>query len=374
MPQQQERVAPLQRQLVSLLIASFAYSSLFIAPLLYWRDVTFGSDNTATIILTFLVPVVFFGLHYSQRFLSSYTRAIIFSVVLFLIGIIGALAKGFLGTAFFFMLLGILSLTMILPFRQLLGSTLLILFLFLVPAAVHMFGLVSIEVDINLLMRSPLHWISYLSVPMYVALLFVFSFSKYNSAFSDVVEELEREKNKVTYLAEHDQLTNLPNMRVMQHRGSQVITSAKRRGIKVALLFIDLDGFKSVNDTFGHDAGDFILHEVAQILTSSIREEDVAARIGGDEFVVLLNGVTHHRDVASIAQTLIDKISTPFFYDNQTLNIGASIGIALFPDHGDELSQLRAQADNAMYEVKRSGKNNYVFAQTTNQPKREIHK
>ncbi|MBL8523699.1 MAG: GGDEF domain-containing protein, partial [Betaproteobacteria bacterium] len=125
---------------------------------------------------------------------------------------------------------------------------------------------------------------------------------------------------------------------------------------------IDLDGFKTVNDTHGHEAGDHVLKVVAARLGSAMRESDTAARIGGDEFILILGDIAHAEEVAGIATRLLAEVARPIPYENQELRVGCSIGIALYPDHAADATALRKAADGAMYAVKRAGKCGFQLA------------
>jgi diguanylate cyclase (GGDEF)-like protein len=150
--------------------------------------------------------------------------------------------------------------------------------------------------------------------------------------------------------------TGLPGMRLVTDRLQVAISSAARTHQKVVLLFIDLDGFKAVNDGFGHDAGDAVLKEVAQHLRQTVRGEDTAACIGGDEFLVILSGLQDLGDVATVAEKLLAAIGKPIAISGADVQVGASIGIAVFPEHGNTVAALRQMADGTMYAVKKSAK------------------
>lgn len=172
-------------------------------------------------------------------------------------------------------------------------------------------------------------------------------------------ELLERTK----HMASHDGLTGLPNRALTMDRLAVALASARRNGAMVALLFVDLDGFKAVNDTLGHDAGDIVLKEVAGKLRSCVRETDTVARFGGDEFVIVLTEVKAKAAATKVARKVIESLSRPIPLDGEEATVGASIGIALYPDHGKTPETLLEQADSAMYAVKRRGKNDYRLAQ-----------
>ena len=163
-------------------------------------------------------------------------------------------------------------------------------------------------------------------------------------------------------MANHDALTGLPNLALGTDRMTQAIFSARRHSTRTGLMFIDLDGFKRINDVFGHDAGDHVLREIGSRLTACLREMDTVARIGGDEFVVILAEITERQAVELVADKIISLVSMPMRYLGQELSVGASIGISMFPHDGNTSNQMFKQADMAMYEAKKSGKNTYRFS------------
>ena len=183
----------------------------------------------------------------------------------------------------------------------------------------------------------------------------------------DLLKELTKLKQEHLFgLAHYDQLTGLPNRTLLLDRLKQAIFVSKRGNTKVALLFIDLDGFKSVNDSFGHAIGDALLIEVAQRLRDSLRDGDTAARLGGDEFVVvLLESDSIKSSIA--AKRILEGLRVKYEIETHSIeSISASIGIAEFPAHGDNEDQLLAAADHAMYLSKHGGKNCINLAPSTN--------
>lgn len=173
---------------------------------------------------------------------------------------------------------------------------------------------------------------------------------------------------RLEHLAHFDALTNLPNRPLFFDRLERAIASARRTGGAVGLLFLDLDGFKEVNDTCGHDMGDRLLREVALRLQGCIRESDTVARMGGDEFTVILRNITTPINAEAIAGKIIASLCEPFRIDEHEFHIGASIGISLYPLHAETLEGLVSYADQTMYEVKRKGKNNYAVYTPATQP------
>jgi diguanylate cyclase (GGDEF)-like protein/PAS domain S-box-containing protein len=173
--------------------------------------------------------------------------------------------------------------------------------------------------------------------------------------------ELEDAKARAQHLAGHDALTGLPNRRVLEDRLSQALALSYRNRQQTAVMFIDLDRFKTINDSLGHSVGDALLREVAQRLVKQLRVGDSICRIGGDEFVVVLPEVKRSSDVASVAQKVIEQLSNPVLIEERELVVTPSIGISVFPDDGRDAETLIRNADAAMYHAKEMGRANYQF-------------
>jgi diguanylate cyclase (GGDEF)-like protein/PAS domain S-box-containing protein len=174
-------------------------------------------------------------------------------------------------------------------------------------------------------------------------------------------QELRESQTRLYYLANHDPLTGLPNRQLFQEKLQQSIEWAASGSRMVALLFIDLDGFKQVNDSLGHGVGDQLLKSVAKRLIASLRASDTVARLGGDEFTVILTTVPAQPEVERVAQKIIDTLALPYSFDGQLVRVSASVGIAIYPLHYDTTDRLLKGADEAMYEAKATGKNRYVI-------------
>jgi diguanylate cyclase (GGDEF)-like protein/PAS domain S-box-containing protein len=175
-------------------------------------------------------------------------------------------------------------------------------------------------------------------------------------------EELRLSQDHLNYLANHDALTGLPNRKCFQEKVAQCLEGAKLKNYQMALLFLDLDGFKQVNDTFGHPVGDLLLQAVARRLTASLRGSDTVARLGGDEFVVILPRIPGIRGASRVARKILATLSEDFGLDGHTVQVTTSIGISLYPDHSQDLDSLMQQADAAMYHAKEKGKNQFYLA------------
>jgi len=175
------------------------------------------------------------------------------------------------------------------------------------------------------------------------------------------INDRKTHEDEIHRLAMHDPLTGLPNRRLLEDRLDHALVTARRNWEQVAVMLLDLDGFKSVNDQFGHAAGDRVLQTVGERLRSSVRGADTVARTGGDEFVVLMEGQQRDGDAAVLAEKILTSLLTPIAVDTHLVNVGASIGIAVFPTDSDHPAQLLRMADKAMYAVKESGRNNFRF-------------
>ena len=176
------------------------------------------------------------------------------------------------------------------------------------------------------------------------------------------ISELKRLQKELGQMAHSDKLTGLPNRALLYDRLEQVMVQAKRKQTRFALLYADLDGFKAVNDSYGHQAGDELLQAAARRLVSCVRESDTVARLGGDEFVVILSDLKHWEESSIVARKLLAAIGAPFRLGEIVCRIGISIGISIYPDNAVDAQKLISCADFALYEVKQSGRNNFRFS------------
>lgn len=172
--------------------------------------------------------------------------------------------------------------------------------------------------------------------------------------------EAKQTEQRLQNMAHYDQLTQLPNRAYLYDRLLFIITQAKRRAIRFALLFIDLDNFKEINDSLGHEAGDRLLQAVAKNLKLAVRDSDIVSRFGGDEFVILLTNLQETGDIDAVVKKILEHLMRPYQVDQQICQIGGSIGISLFPDNGQDADTLIQKADQAMYRAKEKG-NHYTY-------------
>ena len=185
--------------------------------------------------------------------------------------------------------------------------------------------------------------------------------------FIGVIEDITEQKlssERIYHLAHFDVLTNLPNRRLFNDRLVLSMKQAERYGSRFAVLFLDLDNFKRINDSFGHHVGDLLLQAVAQRILDSLRKVDAVARFGGDEFAVMLDDVSDPSDIARVARKIIKAVSAPVDLEGVEVQMGTSIGVSIYPADGDSIETLFKNADSAMYRAKALGKNQCQFFDT----------
>jgi len=186
--------------------------------------------------------------------------------------------------------------------------------------------------------------------------------------FRDITERKEAENklakayDQVKELATHDALTGLPNRRLLYDRFNIAMANARRKKKKLAIMSLDLDRFKTINDTFGHDIGDKLLVASARRLTSFLREVDTVVRMGGDEFCLLLWDIDYREEAGKVAQKVIDEFQKPLFVTSHKFNNTVSVGVAIYPEDGKSIKILLNKSDKALYKAKEKGRNNYQFA------------
>lgn len=187
------------------------------------------------------------------------------------------------------------------------------------------------------------------------------SFHDMQTEIMEYLAELDESRKTLDHLARHDTLTGLPNRRMFFDRLEHAIANSRRSGKQLAVLFVDLDRFKEINDTLGHSAGDGVLVNVAKLLKSAVREVDTVARLGGDEFVILLDTIDNPQHAMAVAQKLHDRFQHAMQVDGHELLVHASMGIGIFPRDGKDAEELIQNADRAMYVAKNQGRNTFGF-------------
>ena len=195
--------------------------------------------------------------------------------------------------------------------------------------------------------------------------LFTFRLQKFLKYAETNAQGSREERNtfvELAFMAYYDGLTGLPNRQLFEERAHEKMLASSPRDSKFAILYLDLDGFKDINDTHNHKTGDWLLSQVGGRLRDCIKKTDTVARIGGDEFGILLNNIENRQIVEKISYRILYNLSSPYYNRGQHLRINASIGISLFPEHGDSYEKLIHSADQAMYSAKKKGKGQFCFA------------
>ena len=185
-------------------------------------------------------------------------------------------------------------------------------------------------------------------------------FSGYRGVFEDITDK-KRQEEKIKSLAYSDILTGLPNRTLFQDKLAESIAFSGKNNKKFAVMFIDIDHFKHINDSMGHAAGDTLLIKLAELLSSSVRSSDVLARLGGDEFVIILADVVNESDIIDVAERIFTNLKKPIMINDKTIHSTLSLGISLYPNDGTDAQSLLQKGDNAMYQAKAKGRNGYVF-------------
>lgn len=300
---------------------------------------------------------------YAFRAKLSFTvKSILFLAVFWGVGLGGVFTFGILGTAFLWLIVSSMLVTTLYSVPAGVVVAVAVMATLAVAALGFTSGVLKVSVDANAYIVSAAAWANVLFAALVTPFIVFRAIAAYQETVLELLDQVHRQRDHIRELASHDQLTGLPSLNLALDRLEVVLRATRRSGKKAALLFIDLDGFKTVNDTFGHETGDRVLKEVAARLKSSIRAEDTAARVGGDEFIVISGGLPDEQAAAQVAERAIYAISQPIDNVPDPISVGASIGIGLFPDHASDAQSLRRVADEAMYAVKRSGKNGFAFA------------
>jgi len=184
---------------------------------------------------------------------------------------------------------------------------------------------------------------------------------------SQVAAAIERKRthSRLEFLAQYDQLTELPNRALFMDRLRSSLQRAQRDSLRLAVLYLDMDNFKHINDTFGHTTGDLLLREVAHRLRQCVRESDTVGRLGGDEFAILLDNISRQEDATVVAEKILATLSAPYLLEGKTLISAPSMGIAVYPEHGQNDLHLIRHADEAMYVAKRGGGKRYIVVEAS---------
>ncbi len=357
------RLDDFRNRLIDRLYAAAAIVALLYSPVLVWRIGKVPWHPQLGVHLFFIL----FGLviYPFVKRISLKVKSAIALIAMFTLGTSGVLTVGLAGSGYLWILEGLVVAAVLYSVRMAVllaaGSAVL-----LIAAAVGFStGLIKVPIDLNAFVTSPSAWIGFFVVVVFVPLSLMLTLASYQSMTEQLMRQIEAQRIQLAALVGHDQLTGLPLNTLAMDRLEVQLASARRTGRRAALLFVDLDGFKAINDRHGHLAGDHVLVNAAHRLRAALRETDTVARVGGDEFIVILGDLTASGTAAEVADKVLAEIACVFNWNGHALHVGASIGVALFPDHALTGEGLRAVADAAMYEAKNQGKNRYRFAPPT---------
>jgi diguanylate cyclase (GGDEF)-like protein len=332
----------------------------FAVPISAMRSVTTGWMHLYS--LHIALGLIIVGVYFLRRRISVSVKSALLVLTFWFIGIAGLLSFGILGAGYWWLVLSGLLVSTLYSVRAGVITAVATTALMAAIGLAFISGELRFTVDVASYAVSVPAWAGLLVVAIVTPFIVFEAIGGYQQTTLELLAEVHKQRDQIAQLATHDQLTGLPLLGLAADRLQVALHAARRSGKKVALLFVDLDDFKNVNDTLGHEAGDHVLKEVAHRLLKAIRAEDTAARVGGDEFILVLGGLPGDELPAQVAARAIRMISAPIDYAGRHTSVGVSIGISLFPDHAKDAQGLRRAADEAMYKVKKAGKNQFAFA------------
>lgn len=309
-----------------------------------------------------LVGLFVVVMYLCRRRFTYRVRSTVILAVFFVIGTVGVLTLGLLGAGLWWLVVCSFLAGTLLSRRAGWLMSAASLVVLTVAGVLFTTGTLVYPVDPGRYVVEPTSWLSFLVAVSVLPFMVFHAIAIFQESTESLLRTVNAQRLELERLATHDQLTGLPLPNLAMDRLNVALHAARRSGKKVALLFIDLDGFKAVNDTFGHEAGDHVLVEISGRILRVMRVADTAARIGGDEFIVVLANIDSETEPKQVARRIIEEVAKPIHWSGNALVQSASVGIALFPDHGDDATFLRRAADAAMYSVKRAGKNGLSFA------------
>jgi len=350
-----KRLGVIRAEIIDRLWLSLFVVALIGAPLSAMRASTTGwlPIYGMHLALGVLVSCVFFV----RRRLATTFKLGMIVAIFWAIGGAGMFSTGLVGPSIWWLSLSILLITALYSVRAGLASSAITVLLISVAATGFIQGWLKLPYDANAYMQSGIAWANAAVAAVLLPLLLFSSVTSFHRSTVELLEEVDGQREMIRQLAMHDELTDAPTLRLATDRLEQAMLGAIRSGGHVAVLFIDLDGFKSINDTHGHDAGDAVLKAVAQRCREVVRADDTVGRRGGDEFIAILKEVQDSGAAVALAQRILDSLATPVTYRDKQLHVGASIGVAVYPQHAMTASDMIRAGDGAMYEAKRSGTN-----------------
>ena len=348
-----QRLGAIRAEIIDRLWLSLFIVAIVGAPLSALRATTTGWLPIYAMHLALMVLVT--GVFLVRKRLRTTFKLAIIVALFWVIGVAGLLTTGMVGPSVWWLSLSILLITALYSVRAGLFTALLTATVTAVAAAGFIQGWLTMPYDANLYIRTATAWANVVVACVLLPLLLFSSVTSFHHSTVALLEETDAQREMIRQLATHDDLTGVPTLRLATDRLEQALLGAARAAGKVAVLYVDLDGFKAINDTHGHEAGDAVLKAVAARTRNVLRADDTVARKGGDEFLVILHGVDGMESALALAQRIVDTLSLPVHYEGRPLRVGASIGVALVPEHALTAADMIRAGDAAMYEAKRAG-------------------
>ena len=342
------------------LLIGLLYLAIIGLPLSLFRFYDIGFQPV--FVAHLLISCAVFVMYYYRKTIHHRT-VILFTCLVFTMIALGGISNfGLISN--FLIFTNITSLIVTIYFGVKFGLIFMVFFLITVTlfAYLYIHGILVYPVDLNIYATSYNAWLLVLVGGVISNFLLLVAINNMQNQLKNKINALHAERKKAEYWANHDSLTGLSSLRLSCEKIEMAISLAKRTNRKVALMFIDLDGFKLVNDTHGHDAGDSVLIQIAHRINNIIRNSDTTCRVGGDEFLIALPNIEDIKQVEQLCIRLLEEIKKPVNYNDIPLCVSASIGISIYPDDAQDFKALKKSADRAMYEIKKSGKCNYMFA------------
>ena len=353
------RFAKFREQLVDRIFKAACLLALIYLPILAWRvsDVGWSPQlKLHALLVAFSLATPFL-----LRRMSLAVKSTLLIVIFLSLGIAGVFSMGMMGTGYWWCLQSAVLAATLYSLRIGVYTALASTGLFAAASGGFVTGVLTAPVDLNAHIVSPSAWGAFLAVVLFAPSALLLATRGYQSLIEQLAAELDAQRSKLEELVGHDPLTGLPQSGLVVDRLETALNKARRMKEQVGVLFLDLDGFKRVDDVHGHAAGDHLLQQIAARLKAALRAEDTIGRVGGDEFLVILWS-TDEPGATSVAQKLIEQVNVPVVFQDAALRVGVSVGIALFPHHGEEAQLLRRRADKAMYEAKRMRGNAHALA------------
>lgn len=356
-------LAQMRHRLVDRVYAAAGVLALLYMPLLGWRVAEVGWHrqlklHALLIVVTLLMVVL-------RRRLPFRLKTAVLLASFLLLGLFGIFTLGMMGTGYWWCLQAAVLAATLVSMRAGAGLAVVCALVLLAAGLGFVGGALVLPFDLNQHARSASAWSAFLVVVLFAPMALLLALGSYQATVAQLVEQVNRHRLQLARQVGHDTLTGLPLLPLATDRLEMAMKHAQRSGQRVALLFVDLDGFKALNDRHGHAAGDHVLQQVAARLRNAVRDEDTVARVGGDEFMLVIGNLGDAQPAARLAGKLNADLALPIDWLGQRLQVGASIGIALFPDHERDAHELRRQADAAMYRVKKAGRGGYAFVGET---------